>query len=244
MTLRYSVVIPARSGSTGLKHKNIREFNGAPLMSWTIRTALKLKRMGMVEDVIVLTDSEDYMKIAREYGARTPVRRADHVSQTLSGDHEWFTWFVDWQRTYEPSALPDCYIHLRCTSPVSDEKEILDCMRRWGPQSRQFDSLRSVSRYRGQSPYKFYTVDEHTQKAQPLFPRIGSTEELYNSARQKLPDVFWDNGRVNILNIQKCYVQGSISGSNILSYETPGTPVEDIDDLQDFYEAERAFQST
>jgi len=210
-------------------------------MSWTIRVGKKLQGMGMVQDVIVLTDSEKYMEIAREYGARTPVRRPDHVSEKLSGDHEWFAWFVDWQRKHEPDALPDCYIHLRATSPVSDESEIIDCMRRWGPQRHQFDSLRTVSRYRGQSPYKFYTVNDRTKQAKPLFPRVGSTEEIYNSARQKLPPVFWDNGRVNIIDVQKCYDLDSISGSTILSYETPGTPVDDIDDLQDFHEVERAF---
>ena len=34
-------LIPARSGSKGIKNKNIRDICGAPLIAWTIKQALK-----------------------------------------------------------------------------------------------------------------------------------------------------------------------------------------------------------
>ena len=44
-------VIPARGGSKRIPNKNIREFNGKPLIQWSIETALK---SNCFVDVIVL----------------------------------------------------------------------------------------------------------------------------------------------------------------------------------------------
>lgn len=72
-------IIPARSGSKGLKDKNIKELIGKPLMAYTIEAALKSNRF---ETVMVSTDSEEYAEIARKYGAEVPFLR----SQETSGD--------------------------------------------------------------------------------------------------------------------------------------------------------------
>ena len=39
--MRNIAIIPARSGSKGLKDKNIKELNGKPLMAYTIEAALE-----------------------------------------------------------------------------------------------------------------------------------------------------------------------------------------------------------
>ena len=57
-------IIPARSGSKGLKDKNVKIFHGKPLMAWTIEAALK---SGVFDKVIVSTDSVEYKVIAEEY---------------------------------------------------------------------------------------------------------------------------------------------------------------------------------
>ena len=62
-------IIPARSGSKGLKDKNIRMLNGKPLLAYTIQAALD---SGCFDTVMVSTDSEEYARIAEEYGAEVP----------------------------------------------------------------------------------------------------------------------------------------------------------------------------
>lgn len=52
-------IIPARSGSKGLPHKNILNLYGKPLIAWTIEAALKSKQF---ERVILSTDSKQYGK--------------------------------------------------------------------------------------------------------------------------------------------------------------------------------------
>lgn len=238
---RVSVWIPCRSGSTGVRHKNVRPLNGHPLMAWSIATAVALRRLGHVQDVVVVTDSAAYAEVARSYGARCPVLRPASVSGVHSGDHEWFAWFAGWQREHEPALAPEYVVHLRVTSPVTDPGEVLSCLRHYMPLRRAYDSLRTVTLYEGQSPYKFYNVERQAggeQALRPLHPRIGSTEEVYNAARQKLPAVYLDNGRVNIIKVASALAQQSISGSRMLAHVTEGVHT-DIDNEAEFVRAER-----
>ena len=70
-------IIPARSGSKGVRDKNIRDLCGKPLMAHTIEAALG---SGEFEEVMVSTDSEQYAEIARKYGANVPFLRSAKTS--------------------------------------------------------------------------------------------------------------------------------------------------------------------
>ena len=70
-------IIPARSGSKGLKDKNIKLLNGKPLMAYTIEAALKSEQF---DDVMVSTDSEKYAEIAKSFGAKVPFLRSAETS--------------------------------------------------------------------------------------------------------------------------------------------------------------------
>jgi CMP-N,N'-diacetyllegionaminic acid synthase len=72
-------IIPARSGSKGLKDKNIKLLNEKPLIAYTIEAAVK---SGVFEKIIVSTDSPKYAEISKNYGAEVPFLR----SESLSGD--------------------------------------------------------------------------------------------------------------------------------------------------------------
>ncbi|GHV05784.1 pseudaminic acid cytidylyltransferase [Campylobacterota bacterium] len=73
-------VIPARGGSKRIAHKNIRQFCGAPIISYAIEAALK---SWLFDEIIVSTDDEKIAEVARSYGAATPFMRPAE----LSGDH-------------------------------------------------------------------------------------------------------------------------------------------------------------
>ena len=70
-------IIPARSGSKGLKDKNIKELLGKPLIAYSIEAALN---SGCFDEVMVSTDSEKYAEIARQYGASVPFLRSEATS--------------------------------------------------------------------------------------------------------------------------------------------------------------------
>ena len=80
--MRNIAIIPARSGSKGVRDKNIRPLKGRPLMGWTIEAAV---RSGEFDEVMVSTDSEAYAAIAREQGASVPfLRSAETATDTAS----------------------------------------------------------------------------------------------------------------------------------------------------------------
>lgn len=74
-------IIPARSGSKGLKNKNIKLLDGKPLLAYTIEAAID---SGVFDEVMVSTDSEEYAKIAIEYGAKVPFLRSQENSKDTS----------------------------------------------------------------------------------------------------------------------------------------------------------------
>ena len=66
--MKIYAIIPARSGSKGLPNKNIKDLNGKPLMTYSIDFA---KKIG-VDRIFCSTDSQQYAKIAEQYGAEVP----------------------------------------------------------------------------------------------------------------------------------------------------------------------------
>ena len=70
-------IIPARAGSKGLPHKNMKLFCGKPLISWTIEAALTSK---YIDKVIVSTDSLEIAKISNQYGELAPFIRPAFLS--------------------------------------------------------------------------------------------------------------------------------------------------------------------
>ena len=79
---RIIAIIPARSGSKGLRDKNIRNLNGKPMLAYTVEAALKT---GFFDRVFVSTDSPEYANIAKNFGAYVPFLRSAENSSDTAG---------------------------------------------------------------------------------------------------------------------------------------------------------------
>lgn len=71
-------LIPARGGSKGIPNKNIKLFNGRPLIEWSIKLALKSK---LIDKVVVSSDSLKIINISKKLGAEVILR-----PKNISGD--------------------------------------------------------------------------------------------------------------------------------------------------------------
>jgi CMP-N,N'-diacetyllegionaminic acid synthase len=71
-------IIPARGGSKGIPKKNIKPLKGKPLMAWTIEEAKKSK---LLDKIIVSTDDEEIMNVAKKWGAEVPFLRPSELAQ-------------------------------------------------------------------------------------------------------------------------------------------------------------------
>lgn len=218
-------IIPARSGSKGIKNKNIMDFNGKPLIAWSIEQA---KKCNYDMKIIVSTDSQDYADIAITYGAEVPFLRPKKISDDLSTDIEFIKYCVDWLKINEDYNC-DIILQLRPTSPTRSVNDINNALKLFINNRDKYDSLRSVIPF-DKSPFKMYTVNDN--KLKPIFNEINNIIEPYNQPRQILPQCFLHNGYIDILNTS-LLKKNTISGKNILPFIMDETNNIDIDNNED-----------
>jgi len=74
-------MITARGGSKRIPRKNIKEFNGKPIMAYSIEAAI---RSGAFDEVMVSTDDQEIAEIARKYGASVPFMRSEKTANDFA----------------------------------------------------------------------------------------------------------------------------------------------------------------
>src|SRR5690606_8311335 len=74
-------IIPARGGSKRIPRKNIKDFFGRPIISYSIRTALEAS---IFDEVMVSTDDDEIAHIAKMYGANVPFMRSNTNSNDFA----------------------------------------------------------------------------------------------------------------------------------------------------------------
>ena len=112
-------IIAARSGSKGLKNKNIRELAGKPLMAYSIEAAIK---SGCFDAVMVSTDSDKYADVARAYGAEVPFLRNKRTSSDSASSWDTVLEVLDGYGNLGRSF--DSFCLLQPTSPLRNSDDI------------------------------------------------------------------------------------------------------------------------
>ncbi|MEI6289701.1 MAG: acylneuraminate cytidylyltransferase [Chloroflexota bacterium] len=223
-------IIPARGGSKGIPRKNIRNFSGYPLISWSIAAGLK---SDLVTRVIVSTDDEEIAAVAREWGAETPFLRPSEFAQDHTTDLPVFEHALDWLAEHE-GYRPDVVIQLRPTSPIRPLNCVDDAIKIL-LNNPGADSVRGVVPA-GQNPHKMWRLDGLDQPMRSLLP-VAGIDEPYNAPRQILPPVFWQTGHIDAIRPNAIY-QGSMSGKSIYPLLIDPKFTVDLDNLNDWMRAE------
>ena len=97
-------LIGARSGSKGVPDKNIYPLVGHPLLAWSVACA---RRCGLVDRVLLSTDSEEYAEVGLRYGAEVPFLRPAELAADHSLDTDFVIHTLDWlaERGEEPELV-------------------------------------------------------------------------------------------------------------------------------------------
>ena len=112
-------IIPARSGSKGVKDKNIRNLCGKPLMAYTIEAAIQ---SGEFDEVMVSTDSEKYAEIAKKCGANVPFLRSEATASDTASSWDMVDEVL---LNYEKFGISfDTFCLLQPTSPLRTAEDI------------------------------------------------------------------------------------------------------------------------
>lgn len=221
-------IIPARSGSKSVPHKNIRDICGKPMIAYSIEHGLKSK---YINRVIVSTDSEQYADIARNYGAEVPfIRPAEYATDT-SLDIDVFRHALSYLRDNEGYEA-DIVVQLRPTYPIRRIEDI-DRMIELCMGDDNIDSVRSMS-LATEIPYKMW-VEVEPGGGFMVKPLIDSIPECYNMPRQQLPTVYYQNACIDVLRPRVIFEMNSMSGNVIMGYKM--TENFDIDTEEEFIRA-------
>ncbi|MFJ4195807.1 pseudaminic acid cytidylyltransferase [Pseudomonas sp. NPDC089534] len=75
-------IIPARGGSKRIPRKNLKPFDGVPMIVRSIRTALE---SGLFDQVVVSTDDQEIADVAQAHGAQVPFLRPADLADDFTG---------------------------------------------------------------------------------------------------------------------------------------------------------------
>jgi len=225
-------LIPARGGSKGIPRKNIREFAGYPLITWSIAAGLQ---SNSVSRVIVSTDDEEIATVAREYGADAPFLRPSEISQDRTTDLPVFEHALKWLEDIE-GYKPDIVVQLRPTSPIRPS-DCIDNAVKILMEHPDADCVRGVVPA-GQNPYKMWRFNGYDKPMNSLL-NVDGIKEPYNSPRQVLPPAYWQTGHIDAIRTTTISRKGSLTGDVIYPLVIDSRYTVDIDTLADWakYEA-------
>ena len=227
-------LIPARSGSKRVAHKNIKPLGGHPLLAYAVRSAIE---SGVFEDVIVSTDSEEYAAIARHYGAGVVMRPPEFASD-MSPDFEWVNYTMQCRDGWGLHLTAyDAFSILRPTSPFRTAATIRRAWAQFVDGGERFDSLRAVERCK-QHPGKMWirNGDEIAPFWAGETPR--GAQPWHSSPTQSLPPVLAQNASLEIAWTRVITEHGNISGDRVMPFFTEGYEGLDINDERDWWYAE------
>lgn len=208
MDLRILALIPARGGSKGIPRKNVMLLAGKPLIAYSIMQAQASK---WINRVIVSTDDPEIAEVSRKWGAELPFVRPPEHAQDLSPDIDVFRHVLDWLAKNE-SYTPDMVVHLRPTGPVR-RVSVIDQAVEMLVSHPEADAVRSVS-LALQTPYKMWRIGDDGFM-QPL-QRLDGIPDCQSLPRQRLPQVHWQNGYVDVLRPRSVLEKNSMWGDRVL----------------------------
>lgn len=221
-------LIPARSGSQGIKNKNITLINGKPLLAYSVETALTLKG---INKAYITTDSTRYIKIAKQYGPICPILRPKRIALSNSVDLEYVKHFLFKIYSLE-GWLPAKIVLLRPTTPLRDGK-IIDQALNKIKKHPEATSLRSVQKA-SFSPYKMFKIGADGFY-KPLFESM--TLDDCNLPRQLFETCYVPNGYVDVLLVEHILKTDTLFGDRIIAFEVEQTV--DIDCKRDLNNLKR-----
>lgn len=227
--MRNIAVIPARSGSKGLKDKNIMKLNNIPLMAYSIESALE---SNMFETIHVSTDSEKYAEIARTYGAEVPFLRSKELASDTASTWDAMRFTVT---EYEKQNKKfDTITVLQPTSPLRTSEDIISAFQFF--EQKKANMISTVCEME-HSPLWCNTLPDD------LSMKNFEKESVAFLPRQKLPTYYRENGAIYILKISSLFSFNNIYQDNCYAYIMKSSHSIDIDTEIDFVIAQAIMEA-
>jgi N-acylneuraminate cytidylyltransferase len=222
-------IIPARAGSKRIPRKNIIDFDGKPMIAWTIEAAIK---SNLYSKVLVSTDCEEIAEISRKYGADVPFLRQGFsdditpvseatVDALIQAEEYWATTFVS-------------VTQLMANCPLRSSADIVNFHNEFS--KRDVDFLLSCFKFGWMNPWWAFKLNEQNNHTF-LFP------DALEKRSQDLDDLFCPTGSIWMAKGKALKRTSSFHSPSKQFYPINWVAAVDIDDENDLQMAKLISQN-
>lgn len=217
------VVIPARGGSKGIPHKNIKLLNGKPLICYSIDVA---REFTTDDNICVTTDDDEIIKVVAEYGLKVPFKRPDYLATDTCGSNEVIQ--HAYQFYADKGVRYDAILLLQPTSPFRKVEFLKEAVALYD------DNIDMVTSVKLSSCNPYYDGFEEDADGLLKISKGDGTIER----RQDAPSVWQQNGSIYVINPKSLMEKGMAYFTKIRKYAMSELYSVDIDNPFDWKVAE------
>jgi len=219
-------IIPARGGSKRIPRKNIKDFHGKPLISYSIEVALKSK---LFDKVIVSTDDKEIANVAEEYGAEVPFIRPKELSDDFTGTGAVVSHALKVLKEQGEEFDYCCTIY--ATAPLLQEKYLIEGFEKL----KNSDAVNAFSVTSMPFPIQRTFKITKNNRCEMFWP------ENFMKRSQDLEEAYQDAGQFYWRNLRK--ESSAITfGKDSIPVVLPRHLVQDIDTIEDWQRAEVLYE--
>ena len=214
-------IIPVRSGSVRIKNKNILKINKKPLIYYTINFAKKLK---FVDKILVSSDSNHYLSIAKKFGIQNLSKRPKHLSKDNSKTIDVIKYELN--RIYDKEKIRyDRVLLLQATTPFRDLKKFNYANNVLSKKT--FDTVITVNKIDSYHPLRMKVF-----KGKFIKNYVNSKNENFTSIN-KLQKIYIRSGSMYFFKTKNLYKYNSIMGKKVKGIKIDGKYIINIDEKND-----------
>ena len=215
-------MITARGGSKRIPRKNIKDFNGKPIIAYSIEAAVA---SGVFDEVMVSTDDEEIAEIAGKFGAKVPFFRSEKTSNDFATTVDVIEEVLN---TYKERGEEfDIFCCIYPTAPFITAQRLKDAVTALSDSNA--DSLIPVVRFSYPPQRAMEVKDGKLVFRQP---------ENLSKRSQDLEPHFHDAGQFYVVRTESFLKNHGIMVGDILPMELSELEVQDIDNEVDWKLAE------
>lgn len=215
-------VITARGGSKRIPRKNIKEFCGQPIITYSIKAALE---SSVFEEVMVSTDDDEIAEIAKAAGAQVPFMRSSDTANDFATTADVIAEVLESYKQCGKAFEAVCCIYP--TAPFVSAEKLQNAMNLLA--QKEADSVLPVVRF-SFPPQRSVIMEDGFMKFK--WP------EHALSRSQDLEPFYHDAGQFYCINVNSFAEQKKMVMEKTVPIEMPELEVQDIDTEEDWQIAE------
>ncbi len=216
--MKIKALVAVRSGSVRVDNKNIRPFAGSSLLEVKLN---QLKRIPNLDGIIVNSNDDYMLDIAKNIGCETVKREQKYASNEVS--------MSDVYRNMAENFDADVVAYINVTNPLLHDETIINAIETYKSNIGKYDSLNSA----------------HLIKEFLFKDNLPINYDLRHQPRsQDLPDIAALNFAINIISRENMVECKNVVGYKPHIYLIDEVEATDIDNPIDFEFAEFVYKKT